>query len=130
MSWDDDSYEFEFVKFDKATQSDAVLYEDAEVLYCKIEWDTIEDYTNMWNKAAKKVRIQKYSSFRYEDGFKWELLNIDFILSIGSRLYRELRKFHSEHPKNKNIKILRIGKRFDTTYHVSTFKPTNQEKVS
>ena len=123
MSWEDE-YELEYTKFDTATFEDSVLYEDVEVLYCKVGWNTLEEYTNQWNKLSKRMVIKKYRRFKNGEGSqRFDLLDMEFYLSIGARLFNALKKFKKENPKSLIMKIMRTGKNFDTIYFIHKFTP-------
>lgn len=130
MDWDDlDLGDFrEFVKFDSVPPMSllASLYEEkVEVLYCKVDWNTLEKFKNEWDKTQYRVDIEKYLDYR--DGLSLD--NIDYYLPMGKRLLKAMTKFHQESPKQKNVKILRVGEGFHTHYFVEAFNPKNKKTL-
>ena len=121
MSWDNYDVEKEFVKFDFPKSYDKLLmdYEDLEILHCKVDWDSLEEITNQWNKKQKIVDVIKFAHLQDKELNEYfEPMNIEFRLAMGTRLFNAMKMFHTEFPKQKNIKILRVGKKFNIHYYI------------
>lgn len=132
MSWEDDDFGIEYAKFVKATLlDDSLCTENTDVLYAEILWDTIDDYTNQWNKNRKKVRINPIT---LSDRTPYESdivhVNENLWLDMGSRLFNAL-KVHAN-KKPKYVKILKDSNprdKFDVQYNVIPYKLKIQKTI-
>lgn len=130
--WNDDEFGLEFVKFDRATQKDAILYNGTtEVLYIKPVYDSIKGYLNQWNKRRKRITIYRIilaENTPYESD---TILNHEhLVLDMGARLFNCVR-IANEH-KWVNIKILKISNpsnKFDVQYYASEYLLKLQKEI-
>lgn len=136
MSWDDDSFGNEYVKF-SGNDGDVLttdIFSDHTVysIVGRIYWDTIEDYVNVWNKQRKKVRfdyVRRCINTPYNSDEVIE--NPNLYLDMGARLYNEIRKHREKKPKFVQInKYENPRDKFDTWYIVMPYKFVAQKKVS
>lgn len=130
--WNDDDFGFEYIKFEKASISDTALYDgNSEVLYIKPLYETIQSYTNQWNKRRKRVNAYKVvlaEGTPFESDTIQNELNL--ILDMGARLYNAMR-ICNEH-KWKCVKIMKISNpndKFDVQYYASEYQLKLQKKI-
>ena len=131
--WNDEEFGLEFIKFDRASQNDSVLYDgNTEVLYIKPIYESITTFTNQWNKKRKRICIYRVilaENTPYESD---TILNHEnLVLDMGARLYNALKIAH-EHNWNC-IKILKVSNpndKFDVQYYASEYKLKLQKKIT
>ena len=131
--WNDEEFGLEFVKFERASMEDSVLYDgNVEVLYIKPIYETIKSYINQWNKNRKRItvyRVQLAKNTPYESD---TILNHEhLVLDMGARLFNCL-KIANEH-KWDNIKIMKISNpsnKFDVQYYLSEYKLILQKEIA
>jgi len=133
MDWDDfdqDDY-LEFAKFRACVDGESMFPNDptANILYCEVVGKPIE-FVNRWSKTQYKVRVNVLNyDPRFSDSFKdMDALrsHTDSWLAGGKRLFGAVAKVKDE----PQIKIIRVGKGFDTEYFASAFKPKFQKKLT
>lgn len=125
MSWDDDSYGQEFLKFDEVSNLDVVEPDrDTFVVYCQILYDTLQDITNQWNKSRKRVNVKKIQPKRGPFMECDELEINEYVLDMGARLFRLIRGFATlKTPYLKIIMKKDPRNKFNTQYSVYEYKP-------
>lgn len=133
MTWDDSDFGIEYAKFEKATLLDsAMTTENTYVLYCEILWDTIDDYTNQWNKKRKKVRVNPIILSDRTPYISDEVrLNENLYLDMGSRLFSCLKELAKKKPKYvKIIKEINPRNKFDVDYTATSYKLKIQKDLA
>ncbi len=130
MSWDNFDDDFlEFAKFSTANQNEH-MFDDKElvmVIYVHIQSADLVEFVNRWNKTQYKIRVKMIHTL-----FDDELSKTEYWLAGGKRLFGALKSYVQL--AIFNLKILRVGKGFDTQYAISEYERTRQhildEKIS
>ena len=131
--WNDDDFGIEYAKFKDADIQDSALYDDnLEVLYIEPLYSTIKNYTNLWNKRRKMIRVNTVElcdKTPYDSDVV--VKNNNLYLDMGARLFNVVKK--AKENNWKYVKILKTSNPvdvFDTHYYISEYKLKNQQKVS
>lgn len=126
----DDSEFIEIIKFDDPIDGESILFDDVFTVYIQPDWNSLEEFVNLWNKKRHRIKCNKIKV--YPKGIKVAPevdKNITYHLDIGKRLLKALKEKSKDKPKY--IKILRVGKGFDTIYYVEEYKfPASQTKTT
>jgi len=132
MEWDDE-FGYEFLKFDSSNQQQIANWSpNKTILFLEPNWDTLDEYTNQWNKVRRRLVIKNQIESRLGTPFEHDKIKElqNTWLDLGARLYKALLPFAIK--KQKYIKIIKDSNpndKFDTWYNVQAYKPSFQAKV-
>lgn len=133
MSWDTTIYEYaKFREPHRTKQSELYqTYEMPSLLYCQPDWDSIEEYTNDWNKQRRRIYVYEIMTVENSNRTSDKMIDIPLHLDMGARLFNAMKLLAKKKPKF--VKILKLSNprdKFDVMYYVDEYNFKTQEKIT
>lgn len=133
MSWEDDNFGSEFIKFRQTVKMDnffSTVSPNHFVIYIKPIYDSIVDYENAWRKKRKKIRVREIILAQKEELSDDISRNENLWLDMGARLFNCLKEHAIKKTKYLVItKSINPLDKFDTWYEAKEYKIKKVGKI-